>query len=607
MATNFREVRMEIYLNGKFYCSHSCWVPDEEGVKLEFQITGAIYDLIGTDQSAQIHLELQAKTDDDISVSHCALEGNVVKVVSDTTNTTSVHECEKKEKQLGIDIKNIVSELVCEGLTDPAGPSTKGMDASLEATENCPTESTNGWMNTIGTFFKRLFWSEPETELDESSVPGPSSSEPLGQEVDDDDAILVSEDLQMDASPETPEENSPKKSTTGWMMNIIGAFLRDPAVPESLCIPDASTPEQTSETDLVPSVLEMEPEFDQADPEESCVLVSSVPEMEPEFDQADPEESCVLVSSVPEMEPEFDQADPEESCVPVPSAPEMEPEFDQADPEESCVLVSSIPEMEPEFDQADPEESCVPVPSVPEMEPEFDQADPEESCVPVPSFPEMEPDLDLAGPEQSCVPGPSSAVPKPNARTSKQDPFPEEECFQLYRRVKACTKSYNPVTQVWKNIFIGNEETARDRKRMKELGITHILNAAAMKKKLRILLGIRWEKDIKDTVDTGASYYRGTKIRYCGLPTTKTSDISKYFMPAAKFIHEARKNSKNNVFIHCTDGVNYAPTLFLAYLMIHLFMTVEEAINCLVRVKYIKPDIEFLRQLAILNKKLARK
>ncbi|KAK9955936.1 hypothetical protein ABG768_015775 [Culter alburnus] len=307
------------------------------------------------------------------------------------------------------------------------------------------------------------------------------------------------------------------------------------------------------------------------------------------------------------MEPEFDQADPEESCVPVPSAPEMEPEFDQADPEESCVLVSSVPEMEPEFDQADPEESCVLVSSVPEMEPEFDQADPEESCVPVPSVPEMEPDLDLAGPEQSCVPGPSSAVPKPNARTSKQDPFPEEECFQLYRRVKACTKHYKPVTQVWKNVFIGNEETARDRMRMKELGITHILNAAAMKKKLRILLGIRWEKDIKDTVDTGASYYRGTKIRYCGLPTTKTSDISKYFMPAAKFIHEARKNSENKVFIHCTDGVNYAPTLFLAYLIIHLFMTVEEAVNYLVKVKYIKPDIEFLRQLAILNKKLARK
>lgn len=84
--------------------------------------------------------------------------------------------------------------------------------------------------------------------------------------------------------------------------------------------------------------------------------------------------------------------------------------------------------------------------------------------------------------------------------------------------------------------------------RMKELGITHILNAAAMKKKLRILLGMPWEKDLKDTVDTGASYYRGMKIRYCGLPTTKASNISKYFLPAAKFIHKAKKNSESKIF-----------------------------------------------------------
>lgn len=166
---------------------------------------------------------------------------------------------------------------------------------------------------------------------------------------------------------------------------------------------------------------------------------------------------------------------------------------------------------------------------------------------------------------------------------------------------------------------------------MKELGITHILNAAAMKKKLRFFLGIVWDKDVKDTVDTGASYYRGMKIRYRGLPTTKTSNIGKYFLPAAKFIQKARKNSESKicyqvfcsdnpfgnffdclsvfistdkVFIHCTDGVNCAPTLFLAYLMIHHNMTVEDAIDYLVKVKYIEPDIDSLRQLAILNEEL---
>ncbi|ROJ25397.1 Dual specificity phosphatase DUPD1 [Anabarilius grahami] len=413
-----------------------------------------------TTLSAQIHLELQADTDDDdISVSCCALEGNAVKLVADEIKTTSVCECGAKEKQLETDIKNVVSEFVsrvCEGLTDPEGPSAEvaessgGMDASLEAPEIRPTESTNGWMNTIGTFFKRLFWRDPAVP-EPVCVPGPSSSEPE-PELD-----LVD-----------PESVKKKK------MHKICAFFKklfgkDPTVPEPLCVPDASTPEP---------------------------------------------------------EPELDLDAIEQSSVPVPSIPELEPDLDLFDSDES-------------------------------------------SCDLVPMVLELEHNLDLFDSDESCVPGPSSAVPRPKASTSKQHP-----CFQLEERVKACRMRYKPVTQVWNNIFIGNKETARDRMRMKELGITHILNAAAMKKKLRILLGIVWEKDVKDTVDTGASYYRGMKIHYY------------------------------KVFIYCTDGDSYAPTLFLAYLMIHQNMSVEDAIDYLVKVKYIEPDIDFLRQLAILNEEL---
>ena len=162
--------------------------------------------------------------------------------------------------------------------------------------------------------------------------------------------------------------------------------------------------------------------------------------------------------------------------------------------------------------------------------------------------------------------------------------------------------------------------------KMKELGITHILNAAAVKK-----LRFPWEKDPSETVNTGARYYRGMNITYCGLPTTHSSKISKYFVSAAKFIHKAKKNPKSKifcqvfwsdklfgtfsdclslfistdkVFIHCTEGVSYAPTLFLAYLMIHHYMTLEDAIDHLIEVRYIKPDIDFLKQLEILNEEL---
>ncbi|CAM4675928.1 unnamed protein product [Leuciscus chuanchicus] len=278
--------------------------------------------------------------------------------------------------------------------------------------------------------------------------------------------------------------------------------------------------------------------------------------------------------------------DEPESCVPGPSVPELEPELDLVGSDESCVPGPSVPEQEPELDLVGSDESCVPGPSVPELEPELDLVGSDESCVPGPSVPELEPELDLVDSDESCVPGPSV----PYACTSEQELVQEETCFP-------------PVTAVWDNIFIGNEEIARDRMKMKELGITHILNAAAVKK-----LRFPWEKDPrKETVNTGASYYRGMNITYCGLPTTHSSKISKYFVSAAKFIHKAKKNPKNKVFIHCTEGVSYAPTLFLAYLMIHHYMTLEDAIDHLIEVRYIKPDIDFLKQLEILNEELVHK
>ncbi|XP_077074245.1 dual specificity phosphatase 29-like [Siphateles boraxobius] len=234
------------------------------------------------------------------------------------------------------------------------------------------------------------------------------------------------------------------------------------------------------------------------------------------------------------------------------------------------------------------------------MEPELDLDDSDESCVPGSSVPETEPELDLDDSDESCVPGPSV----PYSCSSEQKLVQDETCFPLEERVKGCTQHQNPVTAVWNNVFIGNEEIARDRMRLKELGITHILNAAAVKKNLRVLLGVPWEIDLRETVHTGARYYRGMNITYCGLPTTHSSNISQYFLPAAKFIHKTKKNPENKVFIHCTEGVSYAPTLFLAYLMIHHYMTVEQAIDYLIQVRHIKPDIDFLKQLAILNEEL---
>ncbi|XP_016359875.1 dual specificity phosphatase DUPD1-like [Sinocyclocheilus anshuiensis] len=252
------------------------------------------------------------------------------------------------------------------------------------------------------------------------------------------------------------------------------------------------------------------------------------------------------------------------------------------------------------MDLVDTEQLCIP-------EPEMDLVDPEESCVSDLSVPEPEPEMDLIDPEESCVSDPNAPEPEPEVTSEllRLENYIRLNVSKLEDHLSECTLSKTPVTEVWPWVFIGNEETAWDRDKLKEMGITHILNAAAPKKDLKFLLGMASEKDLLGTVNTGSRYYRGMNITYCGLPLFRHwANISKYFLPAAKFIHKALRNPTSKVLIHCTQGLSHSATLFLAYLMICHDMMVEKVIDHVIKVRCIKPYFGHLKHLAFLNAEL---
>lgn len=79
--------------------------------------------------------------------------------------------------------------------------------------------------------------------------------------------------------------------------------------------------------------------------------------------------------------------------------------------------------------------------------------------------------------------------------------------------------------------------TAKNKKYLKILGITHLLNAAEGKR--------------YGFVNTDKDYYADTAIKYLGLPLADlfTTDISKYFYTAADFIDDAVSTRGNSVVI----------------------------------------------------------
>nr|KAF6424794.1 dual specificity phosphatase 13 [Molossus molossus] len=133
---------------------------------------------------------------------------------------------------------------------------------------------------------------------------------------------------------------------------------------------------------------------------------------------------------------------------------------------------------------------------------------------------------------------------------------------------------------------------ARDRSRLTQLGITHVVNVAAG----------------KFQVDTGAKFYHGMPVEYYGIEADDNPffDLSVYFLPVARYIRTALSVPQGRVLVHCAMGVSRSATVVLAFLMIYENMTLVQAIQKVQAHRDICPNSGFLRQLQVLDNRLRR-
>ncbi|XP_041125481.1 dual specificity phosphatase 29-like isoform X3 [Polyodon spathula] len=147
------------------------------------------------------------------------------------------------------------------------------------------------------------------------------------------------------------------------------------------------------------------------------------------------------------------------------------------------------------------------------------------------------------------------------------------------------------VDQVWPRIYLGDKWTAKDKRSLQSLKITHILNAA----------------DGKYNVCTGARYYSDMNILYHGVEAFDTTafDISPFFYSAAKFIRKALDTpGDGKVLVHCAMGLSRSATLVLAFLMIYENKTLVDAVKAVSEHRNISPNMGFLGQLRELDMRL---
>ncbi|XP_061646984.1 dual specificity phosphatase 29-like isoform X1 [Phyllopteryx taeniolatus] len=154
-------------------------------------------------------------------------------------------------------------------------------------------------------------------------------------------------------------------------------------------------------------------------------------------------------------------------------------------------------------------------------------------------------------------------------------------CGKIKRKEPLCGCSSGPRQRLHHT-----RKTALERPGLKEMGITHVLNAAEGK---------------YNNVLTGAHYY--TDIQYFGIEADDkpTFNISQFFCPATQFISEALSQPQNKVLVHCVMGRSRSASLVLAYLMMEQGLTVVDAIQHVRQRRCVLPNHGFLKQLRALD------
>ena len=135
----------------------------------------------------------------------------------------------------------------------------------------------------------------------------------------------------------------------------------------------------------------------------------------------------------------------------------------------------------------------------------------------------------------------------------------KQEIFNLYMNKTTLCPSFNKITD---KIYLGNEDTARDKVILNKLKISNILICAE-----------------------GCEPFFPNEFKYkiLYLDDAVDEDLLSWLKEAFEFID----SSYNNIYIHCVMGMSRSPSVVIAYLMFKNKMKYEEAYDFVFNIRNI--------------------
>ncbi len=149
--------------------------------------------------------------------------------------------------------------------------------------------------------------------------------------------------------------------------------------------------------------------------------------------------------------------------------------------------------------------------------------------------------------------------------------------------------------EVYPNLFIGDEASARNIRFLNKLGITHVLNAAEGK----------WTDC--SFVDLSSEYYAGTGITYQGLQIWDSTKVRilPFFGCADEFISTAIAGG-GKCLVHCQMGVSRSCSSAMAYMMLTEKWDAADVMAEFRKRRDVRPNDHFLAQIVELDNDLRK-
>jgi Dual specificity phosphatase, catalytic domain len=127
--------------------------------------------------------------------------------------------------------------------------------------------------------------------------------------------------------------------------------------------------------------------------------------------------------------------------------------------------------------------------------------------------------------------------------------------------------------QIVEGLYLGNRESARDLRRLREAGITHIVNCT----------------------EELPNYHEGQFVYLSMKMVDPDPCFRQHLTGVCAFIDDARRQGK--VLVHCFASISRSPAVVLTYLC-HLGEPLDRAAERLAKIVWTSPDRVFLAQLA---------